>query len=120
MRRQPSVTGAGRQARACAPRSTWSRLRHGLVTTVASDHACCMEDWKGDELWPALPGFGGTALLYPVLISKDVHKRGLSLSRIAEVAAAAPARAYNLYPRKGIAVRGWPTDTVLRGQPGSG
>jgi dihydroorotase-like cyclic amidohydrolase len=132
----------------------WSGLRHGLVTTVASDHACCMEDWKGDDLWPALPGFGGTALLYPVLISEGVHKRGLSLSRIAEVAAAAPAQAYNLYPRKGtiavgsdadltvvdpeleqvvtpelcrsaqdhtpfegISVRGWPTETVLRGEP---
>jgi dihydroorotase-like cyclic amidohydrolase len=132
----------------------WEGLRHGLVTTVASDHACCMEDWKGDELWPALPGFGGTALLYPVLISEGVHKRGLPLSRIVEVASAAPAQAFNLYPRKGtiavgsdadlavvdleleqvvttelcrsaqdhtpfegIAVKGWPTDTILRGQP---
>ncbi len=132
----------------------WDGLRHGLVNTVASDHACCMEDSKGDDLWPALPGFGGTALLYPVLISEGVHKRGLSLARVAEVASAAPARAYNLYPRKGtiavgsdadlavvdldreqvvtpelchsaqdhtpfegIAVKGWPTDTILRGQP---
>ena len=113
-----------------------------------------MEDSKGDELWPALPGFGGTALLYPVLISEGMHKRGIPLSRLVEVAAAAPAQAYNLYPRKGtiavgsdadlaivdldleqvvtaelcrsaqdhtpfegIAVKGWPTDTILRGQP---
>ncbi len=132
----------------------WDGLRHGLVSTVASDHACCMEDWKGDDLWPALPGFGGTALLYPVLISEGMHKRGIPLSRLVEVASAAPARAYNLYPRKGtiavgsdadlaivdldseqvvtaelcrsaqdhtpfegIAVKGWPTDTILRGQP---
>lgn len=132
----------------------WHGLRHGLITTVASDHACCMEAEKGDELWPALPGFGGTALLYPVLISEGVHKRGVPLSRIVEVASAAPARAFNLYPRKGtiavgadadlaivdleleqvvspslcrsaqdhtpfegIAVKGWPTDTMLRGQP---
>ena len=131
----------------------WAGLRHGLVTTVASDHACCMEDEKGDDLWPALPGFGGTALLYPVLISEGVHKRGIPLSRIVEVAAAAPAQAFNLYPRKGtiavgsdadlaivdleleqvvttelchshqdhtpfegIAVKGWPTDTILRGE----
>lgn len=130
----------------------WNGLRHGLITTVASDHACCMEDEKGDDLWPALPGFGGTALLYPVLVSEGLHKRGIPLSRIVEVAAAAPARAYNLYPRKGtisvgsdadlaivdleleqvvttelcrsaqdhtpfegISVKGWPTDTILRG-----
>ena len=132
----------------------WAGLRHGLVTTVASDHACCMEESKGDDLWPALPGFGGTALLYPVLISEGVHKRGIPLSRIVEVASAAPAQAYNLYPRKGtiavgsdadlaivdldleqvvttelchsaqdhtpfegITVKGWPTDTILRGTP---
>ncbi|MGH2860590.1 MAG: dihydroorotase [Solirubrobacteraceae bacterium] len=132
----------------------WTGLRRGQVTTVASDHACCMEDSKGEDLWPALPGFGGTALLYPVLISEGLHKRGIPLSRIVEVAAAAPAQTYNLYPRKGtiavgsdadlaivdleceqvvtaelcrsaqdhtpfegIKVKGWPTDTILRGEP---
>lgn len=131
----------------------WKALRQGLITTVASDHACCMEESKGDDLWPALPGFGGTALLYPVLISEGWHKRGIDLGRLAEVASAAPAKAFNLYPRKGtiavgadadlalvdldleqvvtpelcrsaqdhtpfegIAVRGWPTTTLLRGQ----
>lgn len=131
----------------------WRGVARGDVSWVASDHACCMESEKGDDLWPAQPGFGGTALLYPVLISEGYHKRGLPLSRIAELASAAPARAYNLFGRKGtitvgsdadlaiidldleqvvtpevcqsaqdhtpfegIAVRGWPTTTVLRGQ----
>jgi dihydropyrimidinase/allantoinase len=132
----------------------WAALADGRMTTVASDHACCMEESKGDDLWPALPGFGGTALLYPVLISEGHHKRGISLDRIAQVASAAPARAYNLYGRKGtiavgadadlaivdpeleqivtpelcqsaqdhtpfagIAVKGWPVVTLLRGRP---
>jgi dihydropyrimidinase/allantoinase len=132
----------------------WAALADGRITTVASDHACCMEESKGDDLWPALPGFGGTALLYPVLISEGHHKRGISLDRIAQVASAAPARAYNLYGRKGtiavgadadlaivdpeleqvvtpelcqsaqdhtpfagIAVKGWPVVTLLRGRP---
>jgi dihydropyrimidinase/allantoinase len=132
----------------------WEGLRRGTVGTVASDHACCMESAKGDDLWPALPGFGGTALLYPVLLSEGHHKRGLSLDRIAQVASATPARTFNLYPRKGtiavgsdadlaivdpnleltvtpelcrsaqdhtpfngIAVRGWPVATLVRGIP---
>jgi dihydroorotase-like cyclic amidohydrolase len=132
----------------------WNALKHGLISTVASDHACCMEEHKGDDLWPAYAGFGGTALLYPVLLSEGVHKRGLPLTRIVDVASAAPARAFNLYPRKGmiavgadadlaivdmnleqtvttelchshqdhtpfegIKVKGWPTDTLLRGTP---
>ena len=132
----------------------WRGLADGRIGTVASDHACCMEESKGEDLWPALPGFGGTALLYPVLISEGHHKRGITLDRIAQVASAAPARTFNLYPRKGtiavgadadlaivdigleqpvtpercrsaqdhtpfngIAVRGWPVATLVRGIP---
>lgn len=91
----------------------WRGVRDGRVTTVASDHACCLEEMKGDELWPAQPGFGGTALLYPVLISEGYHKRGISLSRIVEVAAGAPARAYNLGRRKGAIALGADADLVL-------
>ena len=59
----------------------WKALVSGEVDTVVSDHACCMEEMKGDELWAALPGFGGTSLLYPVLLSEGVRKKGLSLLR---------------------------------------
>lgn len=134
--------------------SLWRALAIGQIGTVASDHACCMEDSKGDDLWPALPGFGGTALLYPVLLSEGHRKRGIPLERIAQVASATPARVYNLYPRKGtiavgsdadlvivdpdleqvvtpelcrsaqdhtpfegVAVKGWPVATVVRGTP---
>ena len=44
----------------------WAAVLRGDIDWVASDHACCMESQKGDDVWPALPGFGGTALLYPV------------------------------------------------------
>ena len=113
-----------------------------------------MESSKGEDLWPALPGFGGTALLYPVLLSEGFHKRGVSLQRIAQVASATPARVFGLAPRKGtmavgsdadlavidldleqvvtpelcssaqdhtpfagVAVRGWPVATLVRGVP---
>jgi dihydroorotase (multifunctional complex type) len=91
----------------------WRGLASGIVGTVASDHACCMEESKGDDLWPALPGFGGTALLYPVLISEGHHKRGLSLDRIARIAAANPARVFNLYPRKGTIAVGSDADLTV-------
>jgi dihydropyrimidinase/allantoinase len=91
----------------------WEGLRSGTVHTVASDHACCMEESKGDDLWPALPGFGGTALLYPVLVSEGHHKRGLPLRRIAEVASARPAQTFNLYPRKGTIAVGCDADLAI-------
>lgn len=91
----------------------WRGVADGQVGTVASDHACCMEEHKGDDLWPALPGFGGTALLYPVLISEGHHKRGISLNRIAQVASAAPARTFNLYPQKGTIAVGSDADLAV-------
>ncbi len=131
----------------------WEAVRAGELQWVASDHACCMEDAKGDDLWPALPGFGGTALLYPVMISEGHHRRGLSLERIVDLVSTAPAKAYGCHPRKGtisigadadlalidlereqtvtpevlhsaqdhtpfngIAVKGWPVRTMLRGR----
>jgi dihydropyrimidinase/allantoinase len=72
-----------------------------------------MESQKGDDVWPALPGFGGTALLYPVMLSEGAHKRGLPLERIAELVSTAPARAYGCFPAKGSLAVGADADLVL-------
>jgi dihydroorotase-like cyclic amidohydrolase len=91
----------------------WAGVADGRIDWVASDHACCMEEHKGDELWPARPGFGGTALLYPVLFSEGHLRRGIPLTRIAEVASANPARAYNLWGRKGSLAVGFDADLTV-------
>ena len=91
----------------------WEGVRRGTVGTVASDHACCMEELKGDDLWPAQPGFGGTALLYPVMLSEGALKRRLPLSRIAEVVSAKPAQTFGLYGRKGTIAVGADADLAV-------
>jgi dihydroorotase-like cyclic amidohydrolase len=91
----------------------WSAVTDGTIQWVASDHACCLEELKGDELWPALPGFGGTALLYPVLLSEGYHRRRLPLQRIAELASTAPATAFGCHPRKGSIMVGADADLAL-------
>ena len=91
----------------------WSAVADGTIQWVASDHACCLEELKGDELWPALPGFGGTALLYPVLLSEGYHRRRLPLQRIAELASTAPAAAFGCHPRKGSIMVGADADLAL-------
>ncbi|WP_027343194.1 dihydroorotase [Hamadaea tsunoensis] len=91
----------------------WEGVRSGAIDWVASDHACCLEENKGNALWPALPGFGGTGLLYPVLLSEGMHKRGLSPRRIAELAAANPAAAYGLAGRKGSLMLGADADLTV-------
>jgi len=91
----------------------WAAVMRGDIDWIASDHACCMESEKGDDIWPALPGFGGTALLYPVLLSEGFHRRGLPLGRIAELVSAAPARAFGCYPHKGSLRVGADADLVV-------
>lgn len=91
----------------------WNAVLQGRINTVVSDHACCMEEEKEGELWGALPGFGGTAILYPVLISDGYHKRGLPLHRVAELASANPARNFGLMPRKGTIQVGADADLAV-------
>lgn len=91
----------------------WAAVMRGDIDWVASDHACCMESQKGDDVWPALPGFGGTALLYPVMISEGFHRRGLPLERIADLVSAAPARAYGCQARKGSLMVGADADLAV-------
>ena len=85
----------------------------GEVDTVVSDHACCMEEMKEGDTWSALPGFGGTSLIYPVLLSEGVHKRGLPLSRAAELASTNPAQRYGVFPRKGAIAVGSDADLAI-------
>lgn len=79
----------------------WRAVMAGDVDTVVSDHACCMEEMKRGDTWTALPGFGGTSLLYPGLLTEGVTKRGMSLSRAVELLSTTPARHFGLYPKKG-------------------
>ncbi len=91
----------------------WRALIKGEVDTVVSDHACCMEEHKKGDTWTALPGFGGTALLYPVLLGEGVHKRGLPLERVVDLISTTPARRFGLYPRKGAIAVGADADFAL-------
>jgi dihydropyrimidinase/allantoinase len=101
----PIRTDADREA-------LWRAVVDGRIDTVVSDHACCSEEEKGGDFWSALPGFGGTALLYPYLLSEG-PRRGLSLARIVELASANPARAFGLFPRKGAIAVGADADLVV-------
>jgi len=91
----------------------WTGVVRGTIDWVASDHACCMDLMKGNDLWPALPGFGGTALLYPVMVSEGYHKRGLPLERVAELVSTNPARAFAIFPAKGTCAIGADADLTL-------
>jgi dihydroorotase-like cyclic amidohydrolase len=90
----------------------WSGVLTGDIDWIASDHCCCSEVDKEGDLWRAFPGFGGTALLYPFLLTEGV-RRGLSIERIVELVSTNPARAFGLAPRKGAITLGADADLVI-------
>ncbi len=90
----------------------WKGLLAGQIDWVVSDHACCSESLKEGDMWAAQPGFGGSALLYPYLLTEG-RERGLSPARVAELVATNPAYAFGLAGRKGEIAVGADADLAL-------
>ena len=91
----------------------WQRLLAGDIDTVVSDHACLTREIKQGDLWTSLPGFGGTSLMFPLLITEGHFKRGLPLTGIAELTSLNPAIRHNLYPKKGTIAIGGDADLAV-------
>ncbi|QLY28775.1 dihydroorotase family protein [Nocardia huaxiensis] len=93
----------------------WRHLLAGEIDWVVSDHACCRDEQKFGpdraDIFAAKSGFGGAEYLLPGLVGEG-RKRGLALSRIAELTSWNPARRYGL-PGKGAIAVGYDADIVL-------
>ncbi|MBV9784241.1 MAG: dihydroorotase family protein [Acidisphaera sp.] len=91
----------------------WDALMRGDIDTVATDHVHRDISAKAGGIWSASPGCPGMETLLPVLLTEGHHKRGLSLARIAELTAAAPARAMGLDHVKGAIAPGLDADLTF-------
>lgn len=88
-------------------------LVDGQVDMIASDHAPHLDtDRQRDSIWEVPAGFAGVENLLPLLLTHAVHFAGMSLERLAYVAAGAPARIWGL-ARKGWVRQGYDADLTL-------
>jgi dihydropyrimidinase len=91
----------------------WQGVRNGSIDTVATDQVHRDVSSKAGGIWTASPGCPGLDTLLPVTLSEGYHKRGISLSRIAELLATNPARIMGFGERKGAIAVGLDADFAL-------
>lgn len=82
----------------------WEGVRNGAVTCVGSDHSTITPkaDKLQKDIWTAVPGFPGSGMLLPIMLSEGYHKGRVSLEKIAAVLCYNNAVVWGLYPRKGV------------------
>jgi dihydroorotase-like cyclic amidohydrolase len=104
----PAVKSAGNAG------GLWQALADGRLQFVASDHAPCPAAAKQTgSIWTDYSGIAGVQTLLPYLFSEGYCRERLSLARLAEITAAAPARRYDLDHRKGSLEPGKDADLVF-------
>ncbi len=94
----------------------WEGIKDGRVQTVGSDHVAYDKKQKEEhcDTFADIPnGIAGNEVRVPVVFAEGVLKRGLSLSRFAEVVSTNAARIFGLYPRKGVIAPGSDADLVI-------
>ena len=98
----------------------WNGLALGDLQVVSSDHAPYAFDAKGKLIAGRSPNFKqiangvpGIETRLPLLFDAMVSKGRLGLAKFVDVTATAPAKIYNLHPRKGSIAIGADADLVV-------
>jgi len=93
----------------------WAAVADGTLSCLGSDHVPNLRERKivPGNVWHTLPGSPGLATLLPLLLDRGVRAGRLTLEQVAAVCCEGPARAFDLYPRKGALQVGSDADLAL-------
>lgn len=96
MKINPSIKTASDQA------ALWAALNNGTIDMIATDHSPhTLEEKKKPLIFDCLSGFPGLETAVPLMLT-GVKKGLLPLTTYVRLTSANPARAWRLYPRKGV------------------
>ncbi len=88
-------------------------LLDGTIDILSTDHAPHLPaEKRRASIWDCAPGFPGVETSM-VLMLTEVSRGRMTLSDYVRMASAKPAKAFGLYPRKGVLAEGADADIVL-------
>ena len=94
----------------------WEGIAEGVISVVSTDHTAFTKEQKdrGKTNFTLVPnGLPGIETRLPLLFSEGVSKGRISISDLARIISLNPARAFGIYPHKGIIAPGSDADIVL-------
>lgn len=91
----------------------WQALAAGDVQTIGSDSVCVPQDLKADSVWESARGVPSGSILRPAVLTKGVAEGRISLEDAVRVTSENPAKAFNLYPKKGVIAEASDADLVV-------
>ena len=94
----------------------WEYVEDGTLSCVSSDHSpCALEEKSEDEhgIFGAWGGISGIQNVFQVSFSEGVVKRGYSPTILARSLSEGPAKAFQLYGKKGAIEVGFDADLVV-------
>ena len=91
----------------------WAALADGTIDMIATDHAPHTREEKiKNDIWTADCGFPGVELQMPLMLTQ-VNAGRLTISDYVRLSAVNPAKAWGLYPRKGVIQPGADADLAI-------
>ncbi|MGQ0570380.1 MAG: dihydroorotase [Armatimonadota bacterium] len=95
----------------------WRGLLDGTIEVIGTDHSPHtpeekMADAPMADIWKAIPGWPGVETNVPLMLTQ-VNAGRMSLNHYVKVQAEGPARAWNLWPRKGNLNQGADGDVTI-------
>lgn len=83
----------------------WALVLDGGIDIIASDHSPSPQEMKtGDDFFRIWGGIAGVQATLAVLLEEGHHRRGLSLTRIADLLATKPAKRFGIAGKGSIEV----------------
>lgn len=80
----------------------WNALRHGVIDTVASDHAPhSLEEKTTASVWDAKPGIAGLETMLSLMLTQ-VNKHRLAISDLVQLTSEKPAEIFHIRDRGGM------------------